>query len=51
MVMMNEKIKQLWEKDKKQKQISVIHPENHNFVRRILYFIAMLSNAFLFIAL
>jgi len=51
MIVMNEKIKQMWESDKKIKNEDIVHPENHNFVWKILYFIAMISNAFLFIAL
>ena len=51
MVTMNEKIKEIWKKDKSIKWEDIVHPENHNFVSKILYFIAMLSNAFLFIAL
>jgi len=51
MLLMNEKIKELWEKDKKSKNNDIVHPENHNFVGKVLYFIAMLCNAFLFIAL
>ncbi len=51
MIVMNEKIKEIWKLDKKIKYKSIVHPENHNFVWRVLYFIAMLSNAFLFIAL
>ena len=51
MILMNEKIKKLWENDKKIKQDDIIHPENHDFVWKILYFVAMIANAFLFIAL
>ncbi len=51
MLTMNEKIKELWRKDKKYKKDDIVHPENHNFMWKILYFIATLSNAFLFIAL
>jgi len=51
MLLINEKIKELWEKDKKSKNNDIVHPENHNFVGKILYFIAMICNAFLFIAL
>ena len=51
MLVMNEKIKDLWKKDKKSKTHDIVHPENHDFVWKVLYFIAMLSNAFLFIAL
>ncbi len=51
MLVMNETIKKLWKEDKLIKYDSIVHPENHNFVGKILYFIAMLSNAFLFIAL
>ena len=51
MLVMNEQIKKLWKEDKLVKNDSIVNPENHNFVWKILYFIAMLSNAFLFIAL
>jgi len=51
MLVMNEKIKEYWKLDKKIKNEDIVHPENHNFVGKILYFIAMISNAFLFIAL
>jgi len=51
MLVMNEKVKELWKKDKKAKSHDIVHPENHDFVWKVLYFIAMLSNAFLFIAL
>jgi hypothetical protein len=32
MIVMNEKIKQMWESDKKIKNEDIVHPENHNFV-------------------
>ncbi len=52
MLTINEKIKQLWREDKhKEVPLNIIHPENHDFVEKILYFIALLANAFLFIAL
>jgi len=32
MLVMNEKIKDLWKKDKKSKTHDIVHPENHDFV-------------------
>ena len=51
MLTMNETIKKLWQKDKNIKKEDIVYPENHNFVWKILYFISIIANAFLFIAL
>jgi hypothetical protein len=32
MVVINEKIKELWLEDKKKNKSNIVHPENHNFV-------------------
>ena len=41
MLTINEKIKELWKQDKhKEIPLNIVHPENHDFVEKILYFIA-----------
>ena len=50
MLFLNESIKDLWQKNLKKGE-DVLHPKNHKFLGRILYFLALISNAFLFIAL